>query len=155
MQQNNVISKYQIKVTCYISSCFIHQLIDGVSKLNSRTALKCFATYRMQHFKAVRQFNTQNPYILIVLIFSVSLAHKKLDPRHLFNCISVALTLFNIDTNCFHDTLYTEKAADVWPELCSMPLVPFDLPFFFNYLLFALATRQQQQEQRQHKKLKK
>ncbi|CAL1277006.1 unnamed protein product [Larinioides sclopetarius] len=37
----------------------------------------------------------------------------QLDPRHLFNCISVASTLFNIDLNCCHNTLYTEKVGDV------------------------------------------
>ncbi|GFT81353.1 RNase H domain-containing protein [Trichonephila clavipes] len=29
------------------------------------------------------------------------------------HCISVASTLFNIDPNCCHDTLYTDKVSDV------------------------------------------
>ena len=61
----------------------------------------------------------------------------QLDLRHLFNCISAASTLFNIDLNWWL-TPFILKKLKMWPGLCSMPSVPFDLSFFFQ--LFIICT---------------
>ncbi|GFS68049.1 RNase H domain-containing protein [Trichonephila clavipes] len=106
-----------IKTTCLdVNAVAKHRLCDGswkkwcLPELNlDRVVTTTISRMRMGHTRGMkimpkgsRTYTECRHYPRV-----------QLDPGHLFNCISVASTLFNIDPNCCHDTLYTEKVGDM------------------------------------------